>query len=132
MVACSTCVTICPSEAIHFPGRELIWKVEQEHKIFREVRKEVKKKRTKVQIARIRSEVEQRLAQTTTQIRMQIAGEFGERQLLVQLWNLLDKGSYDIVNLKLDVPTVKGLKRKHLLLCNSMSFRRKQKLCWSS
>jgi len=112
MVGCSTCATICPSEAIHFPGRELIWKVEREHKIFREVRKEAKEKRTKGQIARIRPEVEQRLAQTTTQVRMQIAGEFGEKQFLVQLWKLLDKGPYDIVNLKLEVPTVKGAKEK--------------------
>jgi hypothetical protein len=112
MVGCSTCATICPSEAIHFPGRELIWKVEREHKIFREVRKEAKEKRTKAQIAQIRSEVEQRLAQTTTQVRMQIAGDFGEKQFLVQLWKLLDKNPYDIVNLKLEVPTVKGAKEK--------------------
>ena len=51
MVGCSTCATICSSEAINFPERELIWKVEREHKIFREVRKEAKEKRTKAQIA---------------------------------------------------------------------------------
>jgi NAD-dependent dihydropyrimidine dehydrogenase PreA subunit len=112
MVGCSTCATICPTEAIKFPGRELIWKVERENKIFREVRREATTKREKDQIAPTRAEVERKLAGTTTQMRMQIAGEFGEKQFLVQLWNFLEGRPYDIVNLKLEVPSVMGAKEK--------------------
>jgi NAD-dependent dihydropyrimidine dehydrogenase PreA subunit len=112
MVGCSTCATICPTEAIKFPGRELIWKVERENKIFREVRREATTKRKKDQIAPTRAEVEQKLAGTTAQMRMQIAGEFGEKQFLAQLWKFLEGRPYDIVNLKLEVPTVMGAKEK--------------------
>jgi len=112
MVGCSTCGTICPTEAIKFPGRDMIWKVERENKIFREVRREASAKREKDQIIQTRAEVEQRLAGTTAQVRMQIAGKFGEKQFLIQLWNLLEGRPYDIVNLKLEVPTVIGAKEK--------------------
>jgi NAD-dependent dihydropyrimidine dehydrogenase PreA subunit len=112
MVGCSTCGTICPTEAIKFPGREMIWKVERENKIFREVRREAITKREKDQVTQTRAEVEQKLARTTAQMRMQIAGEFGEKQFLVQLWNFLEGRLYDIVNLRLEVPTVMGAKEK--------------------
>jgi NAD-dependent dihydropyrimidine dehydrogenase PreA subunit len=112
MVGCSTCAMVCPTEAISFPGRELIWKTEREHKIFQEVRREAKTKREKENVTQTRTEVEQKLARTTAQMRMQIAGEFGEKQFLVQLWNFLEGRPYDIVNLKLEIPTVIGSKEK--------------------
>jgi NAD-dependent dihydropyrimidine dehydrogenase PreA subunit len=112
MVGCSTCGTICPTEAIKFPGREMIWKIERENKIFRQVRSEAITKREKDQITQTRAEVVQKLARTTSQMRMQIAGEFGEKQFLVQLWNFLEGRPYDVVNLTLEVPTVMGAKEK--------------------
>ncbi len=112
MVGCSTCGVVCPTEAISFPGRDLIWKTEREHKIFRQVRQEAKTKREKDQITQARAEAEQQLARTTAQMQMQIAGEFGEKQFLVQLWKFLEGRPYDIINLKLEVPTVMGAKEK--------------------
>jgi ferredoxin len=78
----------------------------------REVRKEAKEKRDKSQITQLRAQVEQQMAQKTSQVRMQVAGEFGEKQFLVQLWNFLEGRPYDIVNLKLEIPTVMGAKEK--------------------
>ncbi len=112
MVGCSTCAMVCPTQAIEFPGRDLIWKVEREHKIFKEVRREAKAKREKAEIAKTRAKVEQKLTQITSQVRLQLAGEFGEKQFLVQLWKLLEDKPFDIVNLKLEVPTVQGARQK--------------------
>jgi hypothetical protein len=103
---------VCPTEAISFPGRELIWKTEREHKIFQEVRREAKIKREKDDIGQARAEAGQKLAAATTQMRLQIAGEFGEKQFLVQLWEFLEGRLFDIVNLRLEVPTVMGAKEK--------------------
>jgi len=39
---------------------------------------------------------------------MEVAGEFGEKRFLVKLEELVKGRPYDIVNLRLEVPTVKG------------------------
>jgi NAD-dependent dihydropyrimidine dehydrogenase PreA subunit len=108
MVGCSTCAIVCPVEAISFPGRDLIWKIEREHKIFKEVRKEAKAKQEKQDILKARAVAEATIAQLTTRVKMEVAGEFGEKRFLVQMEELIKDRSYDFVNLKLEVPTVKG------------------------
>lgn len=108
MVGCSTCATVCPVEASGFPGRDLIWKIEREHKIFKEGRKEATAKKEKQDILKARAAVETAIAQMTTHVRMEVAGEFGEKRFLVQLEELVKDRPYDFVNLKLEVPTVKG------------------------
>jgi ferredoxin len=95
MVGCSTCATVCPVEAISFPGRDLVWKLEREYKIFKEVRKAA-------------AEKQERLARLTTRARLEVAGEFGEKRFLVKLEELINGRPYDLVNLRLEVPTVKG------------------------
>ena len=112
MVGCSTCATVCPVEAISFPGRDLIQKVEREHKILKNVREKTKAKLKKEELIKSRATVEQEINETTSQMRMQIAGEFGEKQFLVQLWNLLDGKPFDVVNLQLTVPTVQGAREE--------------------
>jgi len=112
MVGCSTCATICPVEAIAFPGRELIQKIEREHKILKVVREKAKAKLSKDELIKARAAIEQQLAEITSQMHLQIAGEFGEKQFLVQLWDLLNGLPFDIVNLKLNVPTVQGARSK--------------------
>jgi NAD-dependent dihydropyrimidine dehydrogenase PreA subunit len=108
MVGCSTCATICPTEAITFPGRDLIWKIEKEYKIFKEVRKEGKEKREKSKILADRAKIEAQLSKITSKIKFEITGQFGEKQFLLKLMNFISDKPIDIVNLKLDVPTVKG------------------------
>jgi NAD-dependent dihydropyrimidine dehydrogenase PreA subunit len=108
MVGCSTCQTVCPVEAISFPGRDLIWKVEKEHRIFNIVKKEAKEKREKIEIQRQRSAAEAELAKTERRVKVEVAGQFGEKRFLVQLDAVIAGKSFDIVNFKLDIPTLKG------------------------
>jgi len=108
MVGCSTCAIVCPVEAISFPGRDLIWKTEREHKIFRMVHEEAREKREKLAAQQARGAAEEALAQRTTQVRVEVSGEFGEKRFLVKLEELIRDRPYDIINLQLQVPTVKG------------------------
>jgi NAD-dependent dihydropyrimidine dehydrogenase PreA subunit len=112
MVGCSTCATVCPVEAIGFPGRDLVWKLEREHKIFKVVRQESKEKKAKLDAAKARAAAEEAVARLTTRARMEVAGEFGEKRFLVKLEELIRDRPYDFVNLRLDVPTVKGALEK--------------------
>ncbi len=88
MVGCSTCAIVCPVEAISFPARDLIWKTEREHKIFRMVHEEAHQKREKLAAQQARAVAEETLAQRTTQVRVEVSGEFGEKRFLVKLEEL--------------------------------------------
>jgi hypothetical protein len=44
--------------------------------------------------------------------RIEIAGEFGDRRFLARIEELIRDKPYDIVNLRLEVPTVKGARNK--------------------
>jgi NAD-dependent dihydropyrimidine dehydrogenase PreA subunit len=112
MVGCSTCAMVCPTDAISFPDKELVRRAEREHRIFRQVRQEATSKRAKVSVVEARAAAEKRLAETTTRARVSIAGTFGEKRFLVKLDELLQDRPFDIVDLKLEVPTVKGLREK--------------------
>lgn len=41
-----------------------------------------------------------------------MAGEFGDKHFLVRLEELIENKPFDVVNLKLEVPTVKGARQK--------------------
>lgn len=112
MVGCSTCATVCPVEAISFPGRSLIWKLERENKIFKIVRQESKEKMAKQAALKARAAAEEQVARLITRVRMELAGEFGEKRFLIKLEDLVRDRPYDIVNLQLSVPTVKGMLEK--------------------
>lgn len=108
MVGCSTCATVCPTQAITFPERDLIWKLEREHKIFSTVRKESAEKKAKLDAAKARASAEDAVAKLTTRTRFEVAGEFGEKRFLVQMDQLVKDRPYDFVNVQLNTPTVKG------------------------
>ena len=112
MVGCSTCSTVCPVEAIRFPGRDLIWKLEREHQIFKIVRQESKEKMEKQAVLKARAAAEEQIAKMTTRVRVELAGEFGEKRFLIKLEELVRGSHYDIVNLQLNVPTVQGAMEK--------------------
>ena len=112
MVGCSTCGTVCPVQAISFPDRDLVWKFEREHKIFKVVREESKEKKVKLDATKARAAAEDAVAKLTTRTRMEIAGEFGEKRFLIQLEELVKDRPFDFVNLRLEVPTVKGALEK--------------------
>ena len=112
MVGCSTCGTVCPTQAIDFPDRDLIWKLEREHKIFKVVRQEAKEKMAKQDALKARAAAEDAVAKLTTRVRFEVAGEFGEKRFLVQMEETVKEKPYDFVNLRLEVPTVKGAMEK--------------------
>jgi len=103
---------VCPTEAITFPDREMIWKLEREHKIFKLVHKEAKAKKEALAAEKARAEAEEKLSRITSHAQIEVAGEFGEKKFLVQLEDLLRNRPFDIVNLRLEVPTVKGAAEK--------------------
>jgi len=108
MVGCSTCGTVCPVQAITFPARDLIWKLERENKIFKIVRQEAKEKMAKQDALKARAAAEDAVARLTTRVRFEIAGEFGEKRFLVQMEEAVKEQPYDFINLRLEVPTVQG------------------------
>jgi ferredoxin len=112
MVGCSTCGVVCPVQAISFPDGDLIWKLEREHKIFKVVRQEAQEKATRQNALKARSEAEKVISQVTTRVRVELAGEFGEKRFLVKIEDLIKDRPYDVVNLRLEVPTVKGALEK--------------------
>ena len=108
MVGCSTCGTVCPVQAISFPDRDLIWKLEREHKIFKVVRQEAKEKMAKQDALKARAAAEDAVAKLTTRVRFEVAGEFGEKRFLIQMEEMVKERPYDFVNLRLEVPTIQG------------------------
>lgn len=108
MVGCGTCGTVCPTQAISFPDRDLIWKLEREHKIFSIVRKESAEKKAKLEAAKARAMAEDAVAKLTTRVKFEVAGQFGEKRFLVQMEELVKDRPFDFVNVNLNSPTVKG------------------------
>jgi NAD-dependent dihydropyrimidine dehydrogenase PreA subunit len=112
MVGCSTCANVCPVDAITFPSRDLVWKLERERKIFKVVRQETNEKKDRLEALKAQAIAEEHISQSTTRTKMEVAGEFGEKQFLVKLEELIRDRPYDFINLRLDVPTVKGALEK--------------------
>ena len=112
MVGCSTCGTVCPVQAIAFPDRDLVWKLERENKIFKVVRQEAKEKMAKQDALKARAAAEDAVAKLTTHVRFEVAGEFGEKRFLVQMEEAIKEKLYDFVNMHLEVPTVQGAMEK--------------------
>ena len=112
MVCCTTCANICPAQAITFPNRELVQKIEREHKILAIVRQEATAKHAKLDAEKARAQAEDTVAAATSRVAFHIAGEFGEKRFLVKLEALIKDRPFDIVNLKLEVPTLKGALEK--------------------
>ena len=109
MVGCTTCAMVCPTEAIHFPDRDVVRRVEREHKILQVVREEARTKRGKQEAQKARAAAEEALSRLTCRTRLEIAGTFGDKQFLLQLQALIADHPVDLANLELHVPTVKGL-----------------------
>ncbi len=110
MVGCSTCATVCPTEAITFPGRDLIWNMERQHKIFKMVHNEAAAKKARLGGQNLSAEIKKQISGTITKITFEIAGEFGEKRFLRKMAELLENEPADIIDLQLNVPTIKGEK----------------------
>jgi NAD-dependent dihydropyrimidine dehydrogenase PreA subunit len=111
-VGCSTCGNVCPTSAISFPALDAVWKLERERQIFRTVKKEALKKHEREDALKARQLAQEALAHVVTRAKVEVAGEFGDKQFLVRLEQLIEGQPFDVVNLKLEVPTVKGARQK--------------------
>ncbi|MBX3126314.1 MAG: ferredoxin family protein [Polyangiaceae bacterium] len=111
-VGCSTCGNICPTSAISFPTLDAVWKLEREKQIFKTVKKEALKKHEREDTLKAREAAQRAVAQVATRAKVEIAGEFGDKRFLVRLEELIGNKPFDVVNLKLEVPTVKGARQK--------------------
>ena len=113
-VGCSTCGNICPTNAISFPALDAVWKLERERQIFKTVKREALRKHEREGALKAR-EASQDAVQplsTRAKVEVEVAGEFGDKRFLVRLEELIEDKPFDIVSLRLEVPTVKGARRK--------------------
>ncbi len=108
MVGCSTCSTVCPTQAISFPERDLIWNLERQHKIFKTVHNEAAVKKAKLSREELALEAARKVSETVSKITFEIAGEFGEKRFLKKLAESIIADPVDLVDLQLNVPTIKG------------------------
>ncbi|MFN7152029.1 MAG: ferredoxin family protein [Microthrixaceae bacterium] len=111
-VGCSTCANVCPTGAITFPPMDSVWKLERERQVFRTVRKEAARKHDREDALRARTEAQRLLEHVATRAAVEVAGEFGDKQFLVLLERLVVGEPFDVVNLRLEVPTLKGALQK--------------------
>ena len=109
MVGCSTCAVVCPTEAIVFPARDLVRRAEREYGVLKVARREATEKRDRAAILEERSQAEASVGAVRNRAQVRIAGLFGDKRLLVQLEDVIRDLPCDIVNLRLEVPTLKGL-----------------------
>lgn len=105
MVGCSTCAMVCPTQAITFPGRDVVWEIEKQFKIFGTVHKEAAAKREQAAPELAPAEP----TAVVTRMPIKVAGRFGEKQFLVKLEGFITDRPYDIEDIQLTVPTLKGL-----------------------
>lgn len=111
-VGCSTCFNVCPTGAISFPPMDIVWRLERERQIFRAVKKEAAHKHEREDALKARNAAQKFLEHVATRAQVELAGEFGDKQFLVRLEELVADQPFDIVNLRLEVPTVKGARQK--------------------
>lgn len=110
-VGCSTCGNICPTSAISFPPLDVVWKLERERQIFKTVKKEALRKHEREDTLRAREAAQNAVAHLPTRATVEVAGDFGEKRFLVRLEELIENEPFDVVNLRLEVPTVKGARQ---------------------
>jgi len=111
-VGCTTCGNICPTSAISFPPLDAVWRLERERQIFRTVKKEALQRHEREAMQKARQDAQQFVQQVATRAAVEVAGEFGDKQFLVKLEQLIADRPFDIVKLVLEVPTVKGARQK--------------------
>jgi NAD-dependent dihydropyrimidine dehydrogenase PreA subunit len=110
-VGCTTCANICPTAAIQFPTLDAVWKLERERQIFRTVKKEAQRKHEREDALKAR-EAAQTVVQVNTRAKVEVAGEFGDKRFVMRLEELITGQPFDIVNLHLQIPTLKGAAQK--------------------
>ncbi len=108
MVGCTTCANICPTEAISFPERSVVQKIERENKILKIVREETRAKKAKVALDKARARAAQAVSTISPQVEFEVAGDFGDKRFLMQLYEFVKDRACDVVQFAMENPTLKG------------------------
>lgn len=111
-VGCTTCGNICPTGSITFPSLDAVWKLERERQIFRTVKKEAVQRHERESAKQARDDAQKVMLTVSTRAKLEVAGEFGDKQFLVRLEKLVEDRPFDIVRLRLEVPSVKAARLK--------------------
>ena len=111
-VGCATCGNICPTGAISFPTLDAIWKLERERQIFRTVKREFLRKHEREDALKAREQAQSAVMHVPTRAKVELAGEFGDKRFLSRIEDLIEGKPFDVVKLRLEVPTVKGARQK--------------------
>ncbi len=107
LVGCSTCATICPTEAIDFPPKELIQKIEKEYKILKVVRETAKKKKTKKEYEAARAKAAELLTKVVTAVEFEVTGHFAERQIMAKFYDAIKDDPCDLIYISIETPSLK-------------------------
>ncbi len=108
MVGCSTCATVCPTGAITFPSKEIVHKIEKEHKVIGKIQKKAKAKIAMAEYNRIRAQVLEELEKTATRFKYEITGHLLERQVIQKIKEYIQDKPIDMVDLQLHTPSIKA------------------------
>ena len=108
MVGCSTCATICPSQAISFPDKEIVHKIEREEKILAKIQKKAREKKLKLDLEKIRNQVVESISKARTKASYQIVGHILEQKIFEKLMDAVADCPVDIVDIKINSPSLKG------------------------
>ena len=108
MVGCSTCATICPSQAISFPQREYVQKIEREHKILIRVQEIAREKKTKLDLEKARKEAMETISKVRSEVKFEVTGHIAERRIMQKLYDFLEEKPCDVVDIRIQTATLKG------------------------
>jgi len=108
MVGCTTCGNICPTEAIAFPDRSVVQKIERENKILKLVHQEAKAKKAKVALDKARARAAETVSAIVPQVEFEVAGDFGDKRFMMQLYEFIKDRDCDVVQFAMENPTLKG------------------------
>jgi len=108
MVGCSTCATICPSNAITFPEREMIQRIEKEEKILSKIHKKAKEKKEKLDLEEVRKKIMAEVKNIPSRFVFNVSGHIFESGLMDRIYQIIKGCDTDITNIRLETPSLKG------------------------
>lgn len=109
-VGCSTCAAVCPAGAIRLPDPEVVQRAERENLIYLLLQKPSRMRSGTRDALKARVNAEASLAELCTRSKVQVAGPCTGQQILEQLADLIAEHPVDVLDLRLHIPTLKGLR----------------------
>lgn len=107
LVGCSTCATVCPVDAISFPDKDMIQKVQREYAILKTVNMEKVKKGAKLAFDKARENASKLVLKATHFADYTVAGDVMEKNIPQKIEELSQKLNFDVVNVTIETPLLK-------------------------